>query len=102
MDNDFIENLNDEQIQELYDDVIESNNFHISATAYCYGYCRCTNGTYEIGYIGNWPAAGPEISGRYIYNWDAWLCSYRTGYYTGYKPCGNGNVYASYWVCQQN
>ena len=100
-----VENLNDEQLLEIYEDVLDYNTpiFLVekdtTVNTTCYGLCNCSNGT--RGY-GNWTWSwwqGDFYSGSYAYTFGFWDLCDSSSYNS---PCRNiGSTYVYLYDCRK-
>ena len=93
-----IEGLKDEQITELYDDVIE-NGFNLTYAGYwlCDVTCSCSDGSIRYAY-GYFPG-GPTGTQHYLYQCDPnWAGTY---YISGGCAPGDGGGW-NYWTCRSH
>ena len=92
---DTVENLTEEELLELYNNVVIFDDSYSISTFYCYGYCECTDGSSGVAYI--YRLGGTNRTGTSSGYGSASLCT-DVNNYAGYKPCRRTqHHYAAYW-----
>ena len=88
-----IENLSSENLNELYNEIIETEQIKFSATYYCRFYCSCSDGTRRYAYGYNY---NPDNN---LHNHDWQCCRGSQFYISGGCDCYHSKQWA-YSYCR--